>query len=838
MNRSTIGNGNQWVCGLCSPAWLAPGLVRVLIGSLAVLTLPAVSVPLTRSAQSAEPTSVAEKPSATDSGWTPAPVPLASRWAAQVRSDAVWSEYPRPQLVRRPWLSLNGLWELGFANGPIDPPVDKTLPHRILVPFCVESSLSGLHRRAERVWYRREFSVPKAWAGQRVLLHFGAVDWEATVHVNGHRLGTHRGGYDPFSFDITDQLTGEGPQELLVGVFDPSDSGGQPRGKQDKRPRGIYYTPCTGIWQTVWLEPVPPAHIEELRFTPDIDASCLRLLVRGHNTTPIHTVRAEVQMDGKTLVRAYGGVGADIRLEIPPEKLRLWSPDDPHLYDLKLTLLQGELTIDEVESYFAMREVGLQQDDQGRARIVLNGEPLFQMGLLDQGYWPAGVYTPPSDEAQRADIEAAKRLGFNMIRKHVKVEPSRWYYWCDRLGMLVWQDMPSATNPTAADHQQFELELRRMIESLRNHPSIIGWVVFNEGWGQPAKKGEHASADWKAETTRYVDTVRRLDSTRLIDAASGWNDPGSGDVVDRHGYPGPPEVDAEADRAAMVGEFGGLGLAVPGHTWTKDRWGYRMMNNSAQLTARYESLVANIWRMARQKGLSAAVYTQLTDVEAECNGLLTYDRAILKVDLSRVAAANRGLEAKTTVLVPVAQPEARSAGNDDGGGNDGGNDGATGDAPDGSDNGDASTAPRWRYSFNQPPAPWIETDFDDSRWSVGPGGFGTPGTPAARVGTNWSGSDIWLRREFHLPEDFDRSSLADRLWLLLHHDEDVEVYLNGELALAAGGFTVEYRRMPIRTKAREKLHAGRNVMAIHCRNSRGGQFIDAGLVEVDFQPME
>jgi len=723
--------------------------------------------------------------------WRPEPAPLASRWAKQVSPAHVWPEYPRPQMVRSQWQSLNGLWELKFASDALEPPFGETLPERVLVPFPIESSLSGIRRRAERVWYRREFEVPQRWSGKRILLHFGAVDWEATVYVNGQKVGRHRGGFDPFQFDITDQLTGEGPQELLVAVFDPSDDGPQPRGKQVKQPTRIHYTPCTGIWQSVWIEPVSAVRIERLHTTADVSASCAWLLVEGEGTSVTNTVEATVHLDGEPVVHAFGGVGAEIRLVIPPEKLRTWSPDDPHLYGLTVALRQGEVSVDQVESYFALRELGTMRDAEGRTRLTLGGEPIFQVGVLDQGYWPAGIYTAPTDEALRADIVAAKRLGFNTIRKHVKVEPQRWYYWCDRLGMLVWQDIPSGENDSPAAREQFAREMRRIVESRGRHPSIVGWVIFNEGWGQH-------------ETEQYVERLRRWDPNRWINAASGWTDRGVGDVIDRHAYPGPPDVAPNKNRAAMIGEFGGIGLAVPGHRWLDGCWSYRTVPNSAQLTARYESLMRKAWQMARHGGLSAAIYTQLTDVESECNGLLTYDRAIVKVEASRIEAANWGMTPKIRAVVPTARTEPAE----------------------------------WRYTFEQPPAAWIGPEFDESSWQKGPSGFGRPEVPEGRVGTPWRTADIWLRRVVTLPpldgEDLDPAKLR----LMVHHDEDVEVYLNGVLALAAGGYTVDYRPMPIRPDALETLRAGKNLIAVHCRNREGDQYIDVGLAEVTLVPAD
>jgi beta-galactosidase/beta-glucuronidase len=524
-------------------------------------------------------------------------------------------------------MNLNGLWQFAPAAAGDPPPQGRDLVGQILVPFPVESALSGVMARAERLWYRRTFEVPPTWAGRRVLLHFGAVDWEATVHLNGRRLGVHRGGYDAFSFDATEALRPSGPQELIVGVFDPTDAGDQPRGKQVSKPEGIWYTPTTGIWQTVWLEPVPASRIADLVIVPDVDGRCVRLRVKVAGAEGDLAVEA-VAGDGSDEVGRASGA-ADGELAIPVPSPKLWSPDSPHLYGLRVALRAGGRTLDEVTSYFGMRQVKIGRDEKGVARIRLNGRFLFQVGLLDQGFWPDGLYTAPTDEALRYDLETARRLGFNMVRKHVKVEPERWYYWADRLGVLVWQDMPSAANRTAEGRHQFEAELQRLVEGLRNHPSIILWVIFNEGWGQ-------------YDTERLTRQVRQMDPTRLVTGASGWTDAGVGHVMDIHHYPEPQAPGPEPDRAIVLGEFGGLGLAVEGHTWEQKTWGYQGTSGREQLTEQYVAMLRTCWRLRDDPGLNAVVYTQLTDVETECNGLVTYDRAVVKADAARVAAANGG----------------------------------------------------------------------------------------------------------------------------------------------------------------------------------------------------
>jgi hypothetical protein len=721
--------------------------------------------------------------------WRPAQGPLRTRWAKDVQADKVHPDYPRPQMRRQRWLNLNGVWQLAFAEKTDMVPIGKDLPERILVPFPVESALSGVMKHADRLWYRRSFTLPKDWDGQRVLLHFGAVDWEATVHVNGQKLGEHRGGYDAFSFDITDALKANAANELIVGVLDPTSAGTQPRGKQVLKPGGIYYTPTTGIWQTVWLEPVPPANIEGLHIVPDVDNKQVRITVRTRGKTAQHHVKITARAERETVSSGQGDPGEELKLSLG--QVKLWSPESPFLYDLRVELLGGDgKPVDAVDSYFGMRKIGIGPDGKGVTRLLLNGKFVFQCGPLDQGFWPDGLYTAPTDEALKYDIEITKKLGFNMTRKHVKVEPARWYYWCDKLGLLVWQDMPSgdksikAKDPdlvrTPESARQYELELRRMIDGLHNHPSIILWVVFNEGWGQ-------------FDTDRITKWTKEHDPTRLVDCASGWTDRGVGDVHDIHVYPGPGSPAPEPTRAAVLGEFGGLGLGVDGHTWTNKTWGYRGTSSKADLTRKYERLLQGAHRLKGEVGLSAAVYTQITDVETEANGLLTYDRDVIKVDLERVAAANRGDFAQVPLSVPVV-PDSREKGQ------------------------------AWRYTLAKPAENWFKADFQDDDWKEGLGGFGTRATPGAVVRTEWKTGDIWLRRTFVLPENSPRE-----LHLSLHHDEDAEIYLNGELAARVSGFVTDYEEVSIRPEALATLRPGKNTLAVHCKQTGGGQYIDVGL---------
>ena len=554
---------------------------------------------------------------------------IASRWAKEVTPEKVLPEYPRPQMVRDQWKNLNGLWD--YAIWPRDDACREKFDGQILVPFPVESSLSGVRKNVgeyNRLWYRRSFEVPSDWKGRRILMHFGAVDWDATVWVNGKRVGRHRGGYDPFAFDITDALKPSGPQEVIVSVWDPISKSYQPRGKQVLKPKGCYYTPVTGIWQTVWLEPVAATSIERLKITPDIDRGTVTVAADLHGVKDMNglSMKAVLFDMGQPVAQATGP--ADKPLSIKIDDAKLWSPENPFLYDLQVWLDRGGDRLDQVKSYVGMRKIHVGKDSQGINRLMLNNKPVFQYGFLDQGWWPGGLYTAPTDEALRYDIEMTKAIGMNTIRKHVKVEPARWYYHCDKLGMLVWQDMPSGdrgigrgkdlerSKESAAAYRR---ELKAMIDAVGNSPAIVMWVPFNEGWGQ-------------FDTKNVVEWIKNYDPTRPVNEASGWANRGSGDVRDAHKYPGPIMPPLEDNRVAVLGEFGGLGLPVEGHLWwNKRNWGYRNMKTSEQLTKAYGDLMTKL-RPLIEKGLAAAIYTQTTDVEGEVNGLMTYDRKVLKID--------------------------------------------------------------------------------------------------------------------------------------------------------------------------------------------------------------
>ncbi|HKV98707.1 MAG TPA: glycoside hydrolase family 2 TIM barrel-domain containing protein [Vicinamibacterales bacterium] len=721
--------------------------------------------------------------------WQPARGPLMTKWAADVSPDHPLPEYPRPQLVRADWRNLNGLWD--YAIRPRAESAPGTFDGRILVPFPVESALSGVMKKvgeANRLWYRRTFEMPRGWRGRRTLLHLGSVDWEATVYLNGKELATHRGGYDEVTVDLSGALSDTDTQELVVAVWDPTDAATQPRGKQVASPRSIWYTSVTGIWQTVWIEPLDKIAIDALSIVPDIDRGVVRVTVTSAGATADTQVLAVAYDGTRALTEIHGRPGETF--DIPVRNAKLWSPDSPTLYTLTVALAHrgGAGISDEVTSYFAMRKSSLCKDADGITRLCLNNKPLFQVGPLDQGWWPDGLYTAPTDEALRSDIEVTKQLGFNMARKHVKVEPDRWYYWADRLGLIVWQDMPSTVirgARTDESMREFEAELKEMIDERRNHPSIVMWVPFNEGWGQ-------------YDTPRIVQWIKSYDPSRLVDNASGWTDALVGDVSDIHRYPGPGAPKVEPSRAAVLGEFGGLGLPLAGHTWqSQANWSYRGFTSPAELTDAYVDLLSRLHPLLGSPGLSAAVYTQTTDVEIEVNGLMTYDRAVIKPDIARVRAANLALFTPPPILKSILESSR-------------------------------DTAADWRYTTTAPADSWMTPVFDAASWMTGPGGFGTRNTPGSFVRTNWTTPDIWLRRTFDLPPGF----AATNPELLLHHDEDAEVYMNGVLALKISGYSTDYEYVAMTPEGRAALKPGMNTLAVHCHQTTGGQYIDVGIVDV------
>jgi hypothetical protein len=572
-------------------------------------------------------------------GWQRKTPPLSTSWTSQVGPGNALPDYPRPQLTRPRWRNLNGLWQFAPATAGQTPPFGQNLAERILVPYPVESALSGIMRHENRMWYRRTFTIPRGWqvgTHNRLVLNFGAVDYETTVYVNGVQVAHHLGGYDAFSADVTGALRGAGPQELVVGVYDPTDSGGQPIGKQRNQPGGIFYTSTSGIWQTVWMEPVAAAHVDSLDMTPNLRTSSLDLTVNASNAGG-DTVVATAYAGQKAVARVTGPAG--VRLAVPLPHARLWSPDRPFLYNLTVSLRRGSEPVDAVGSYFGMRSVGMAKGADGRPRLILNGKPTFAMATLDQGFWPDGIYTAPTDGALKFDLQQQKALGFNAVRKHIKVEPARWYYWADKLGLMVFQDMPAMkiAPPTPDAQAEFLRELHTMVDQHKSETSIIAWVPFNEGWG------EFSPASVAAD-------VKSWDPSRLADADSGVNcclslpDSGEGDIYDNHTYVGPGTPPAQASRIAIDGEYGGLGLEVPGHLWPGPPQAYEMEPDSATLTSRYVQLGQRLLQVQNACGISGGIYTQATDVENEVNGLFTYDRKVQKMDGARVRETNLAVE--------------------------------------------------------------------------------------------------------------------------------------------------------------------------------------------------
>lgn len=569
-----------------------------------------------------------------------------------------WPEYPRPQMAREKWQNLNGWWDYCIQSQSLPQPTD--LDGKILVPFAPESVLSGVERvlqPEEKLWYQRQFEVSHT-PEQVVMLHFGAVDFFCQVLVNGIEVGSHWGGFLPFSFDITSTLQ-EGQNTLVVMVHDETEAALHQKGKQRLNPGGIWYTSVSGIWQTVWLEVLPKKHISSLKITPSIDTNTLELKVKVSEETlkSFCQVEATASFEGQEVARARGGPKTTLVFHLPDAKL--WHPDHPHLYDLDVRLVENENQVDQVKSYFAMRKFGKSKDADGLWRFTLNNEPIFQYGPLDQGYFPEGLYTAPSEEAMLFDIEYAKKIGCNMIRKHVKIEPLRWYHACDKLGMIVWQDMPNGGRTTKDaivlftftsgihrndqhrlkrfgredpnNREEFRAELQDMVETLYNCPCISVWTPFNESWGQ-----FHA--------IRIAEWIKTLDPTRLVDHASGWFDQGGGDFQSRHVYVKPLSARIPDDRILAVTEFGGYTMQLPDHVYTdRERFGYGHYQDAESLTAAYLNLLEQQVQPLIPKGLCAAIYTQTSDIETEINGFLSYDRKVEKMDAQILRKAHQEL---------------------------------------------------------------------------------------------------------------------------------------------------------------------------------------------------
>jgi Glycosyl hydrolases family 2, sugar binding domain/Glycosyl hydrolases family 2/Glycosyl hydrolases family 2, TIM barrel domain len=723
-----------------------------------------------------------------ENGWSPKTSPLMTRWSSQVDAKMPHPEYPRPQLMRKDWLNLNGIWEYQPGTSADEPPpFGKQLSSAILVPYPVESALSGVMEHHDRLWYRRMLKIPAGWRGRQVLLHFGAVDWESEVFVNGKSAGVHLGGYDPFTYDITPLISGK-DDELMVRVFDPTQKGGQPRGKQNTEPRGITYTPTTGIWQTVWLEPVNATYIEDLSMIPDIDAGKLRLKVNSSKAQPGATVDVLVKGGDTVVAKMSVPANTDAAISVPNPKL--WSPDTPFLYTLDMALKQDGRTLDIAVSYFGMRKLSV-GDADGQKKLLLNNQFVFEIGPLDQGFWPDGIYTAPTDAALKDDIVQMKAMGFNMVRKHIKVEPARWYYWADTLGILVWQDMPSCNSypgrafvPPQEDKTAFERELRHMVETHRNVPSIVLWTVFNEGQGQ-------------FDTGRMVDIVQSLDPSRPINEASGGEITGAGEINDIHSYPEPAVRAANGRQALACGEFGGIGYLVADHSWQGEGHGYAECANANDLLYLYAEFFADVKRLRDEKSLSAVVYTELTDVMTEINGLLTYDR-VLKLPAEQIKQIN-SFQFKTPeykILVLTSE----------------------------------TTAQEWRYVTKKPDDAWSAKDYDDAQWQTGPAPFGDQG----HVGTSWTTPDLWLRRHFN-PGTISPEELQNLVMKQFNRGR-VEIFINGVQTFAQQGNNRSleggYEHRPLSTPVRNAIiPGGDNLIAVHCftQPAGGPLYFDAGL---------
>lgn len=744
--------------------------------------------------------------------------PMLTEWGAKVTPENVWRNHPRPQMERAEWTNLCGLWDYAICD------VTNGIPDKwdgeILVPFAAGSSLSGVTRypgHTNCLWYARTVAVHPQ-KGTRTLLHIDGSDFRTQVFVNGVEATDvpHESAQLAFTCDITDFVT-NGSNRLVLQVWDPMGGNalrGYSSGKQALWKDPCFYTASTGIWAPVWMETVPETHLTGYRATPNLDAGTVDVLLEGAGDIKRSAARVEV-LDGEKVVASatVSEWGKPVTLKLPAP-VKPWSPETPHLYDLRLVL--GK---DEVKGYFGLRKFEVKQDTQGVLRFFLNNQVYFTIGTLDQGWWPDGLLTPPSDGAMAFDILALKKMGFNMMRKHIKVEPMRYYYLCDKLGILVLQDMPSGGGDINGRYGRYRAEWKGVIDQLYNVPSIVMWIPYNERWGQP----KAAQTSWTLKWTK------RYDPSRVIDGPSGWSDyeggfvksvdgkgtltptqhlpegvPESAEVIDFHDYPGPKMLPVNSHRATFIGEFGGLGFKTVGHVWYPDArgWGYGGTGKDVTVKPvedKYFALMERLAVLARE-GLAGSVYTQTTDIEQEINGLLTYDRRVFKFDIARLkaahdkvcAAAQRGALFKTlkTTLIARRAPNA------------------------------------WRYTFAEPPADWMKPDFDDAAWKTSSGGFGNKDMREnAVVATEWLTKNLWLRTTFDCADVQIEDVVAH-----IYHDEDAEIYLNGTRLCTLTGYNRDYEAVPLDAeKFRTIVKPRGNVLAVHVVQTIGGQYFDMDL---------
>ncbi len=727
--------------------------------------------------------------------YKPAASPLMTVWGEKMTPETAWRDYPRPQLVRDAWVNLNGLWD--YAVTPKNGECPEAWQGKILVPFAMESALSGVGRMlepGELLWYRRTFDAHPA-QGQRTLLHFGAVDFRAQVWVNGIEVTDvpHESGNLPFSIDITPAIRA-GENTLVLSVWDPSNEGQQSVGKQQLKPSGCMYTRVSGIWQTVWMETVAETYVAGYKTVTDIDAGTVSVTVQPAGNLMGASAEVEVLREGKVLSK--GSVEAwDKPVTLKLKEPLLWSPAAPNLYDLRITL-KGAAGQDIVKGYFGMRKIEWRKDEKGVPRFYFNNEKIFLQGTLDQGWWPDGLLTPPSDAAMAFDIGLLKRSGFNMMRKHIKIEPLRYYYLCDTQGIMIWQDMVSGWRDGEDRYALYRRELKGMMDLLQTVPCIVMWVPYNEGWGQPGKAKTNMTQTW----------VKQYDPTRLVNGPSGWTDHGVGDALDMHKYPGPDMYPVMTNRLSVLGEFGGIGLAIEGHTWAKGRnWGYVSDKTTEESFARYTTLIEKLAKLASY-GLAASVYTQTSDVEIEINGLVTYDRKHIKYDPAALNALHQKVYVAAMKTRNIARKELLPT---------------------------AQKNPQvWKYTFEKPVEGWQKEDFDDSAWKSGEAGFGNAKIKTdhktACVRTLWETPAIWLRHTFEF-----KGAMPSDISLNIFFDEDAVVYLNGTQVAVLKGYNTNYSPKDVdRAAFLKALKQGRNVLAVSALNALGGAYIDLGIDSV------